>query len=346
MVVWGGATSSSGHYLNTGGRYDPATDSWTATSTARGSVRALLPHRGLDGKHDGGLGRATTATTSTTGGRYVLITNAPPVADAGPDQTLECTGGGQATAVLDGSGSTDPDSTPGTTTTSLSSSGPRAQTQLATGELVSVPFSLGAHLVTLAVTDKAGAGSTDDTLITVQDTTPPALFCPPDVTVECQSAGQAEVLVPPATASDSCYGTVPVTNDRTPGGADASGAYPLGSTTVTFTATDGAGNTSSCETVVTVVDTTPPLISSSVSPGVLWPPNHRMVDVSASVVATDACSTPTVILASVLSSEPDDALVGGRRDHHLRHPGRGDRHGRLRAPAPGRAGRGRGRQDL
>jgi hypothetical protein len=31
MIVWGGATNTD--YLNTGGRYNPSTDSWTATST-------------------------------------------------------------------------------------------------------------------------------------------------------------------------------------------------------------------------------------------------------------------------------------------------------------------------
>ena len=31
MIVWGGGDGSS--YLNTGGRYNPSTDSWTATST-------------------------------------------------------------------------------------------------------------------------------------------------------------------------------------------------------------------------------------------------------------------------------------------------------------------------
>ena len=33
MIVWGGANGVIG-YFNTGGRYNPATDSWTATSTA------------------------------------------------------------------------------------------------------------------------------------------------------------------------------------------------------------------------------------------------------------------------------------------------------------------------
>jgi len=33
MIIWGGRFSSSPYYLNTGGKYNPATDSWTATST-------------------------------------------------------------------------------------------------------------------------------------------------------------------------------------------------------------------------------------------------------------------------------------------------------------------------
>ncbi|PYK25778.1 MAG: galactose oxidase, partial [Verrucomicrobia bacterium] len=33
MIVWGGYDGNPGQYLNTGGRYDPSSDSWTATST-------------------------------------------------------------------------------------------------------------------------------------------------------------------------------------------------------------------------------------------------------------------------------------------------------------------------
>ena len=34
MIVWGGFNTSPPYFLNTGGRYNPATDSWTATSAA------------------------------------------------------------------------------------------------------------------------------------------------------------------------------------------------------------------------------------------------------------------------------------------------------------------------
>ena len=42
MIVWGGHIDGSSYYLNTGGRYNPSTDSWTATSTDQ---RARLPER-------------------------------------------------------------------------------------------------------------------------------------------------------------------------------------------------------------------------------------------------------------------------------------------------------------
>jgi hypothetical protein len=39
----------------------------------------------------------------------------------------------------------------------------------------------------------------------------------------------------------------------------------------------------------------------------LWPPNHRLVDVNATVTAIDDCSAPSVSLVSIVSTEPDDA---------------------------------------
>lgn len=53
-------------------------------------------------------------------------------------------------------------------------------------------------------------------------------------------------------------------------------------------------------------DVTPPTITASVTPDLLWPPNHKYVTVQATVTVTDdADSTPTLTLVSVTSSEPD-----------------------------------------
>ena len=57
------------------------------------------------------------------------------------------------------------------------------------------------------------------------------------------------------------------------------------------------------------VDATPPTVSVSISPDGLWPPDHRYVDVTATVTVTDnADPSPSFRLASVTSNEPDGSL--------------------------------------
>ena len=65
---------------------------------------------------------------------------------------------------------------------------------------------------------------------------------------------------------------------------------------------------SAYESIVTAVDTTPPDITMSLDPDTLWPPNHKLVEIHATVTVSDICDpNPTFILASTSSSEPDDA---------------------------------------
>ena len=59
-------------------------------------------------------------------------------------------------------------------------------------------------------------------------------------------------------------------------------------------------------------DTTPPEISVSVNPEVVWPPNHKMVEITATVEVSDDCDPdPSIVLTSITSNEPDDAPGGG-----------------------------------
>jgi len=90
-------------------------------------------------------------------------------------------------------------------------------------------------------------------------------------------------------------------------GATLDVALALGTHAVTLEVVDTAGASSTDTAQVKVVDTVPPVLSASVSPAVLWPPNHRQVAVRATVTAVDACGGATVALVSVTSSEPDDA---------------------------------------
>jgi hypothetical protein len=108
---------------------------------------------------------------SVTIDKEFIPLNNPPVADAGEDQEVEC----GTVVTLDGSGSTDADSTEGTNDDIVLFEWFEGETTLGEGEMLEVEFEVGVHDVTLEVTDAAGASDTDDTVVTVVDTTPPEI---------------------------------------------------------------------------------------------------------------------------------------------------------------------------
>jgi len=148
----------------------------------------------------------------------------PPVANAGPDQTVECTGDSQAEVHLDGSASTDPNNDIALYEW-FENLAAGAQVPLGTGEVLDVTLGLGTHTIMLRVTDASAKTSTD-------------------------------------------------------------------------------------EVVVQVVDTKPPIVDLHASPSTLWPPNHKLVDVHATV-RVDECGPYTVTLLSVTSNEPDNGTGDG-----------------------------------
>jgi hypothetical protein len=86
-----------------------------------------------------------------------------------------------------------------------------------------------------------------------------------------------------------------------------------GETTLTFHAIDNAGNTGPHQTLTVRLDKTPPSIGvCAAAPDLLWPPNHKLVAVTASMNLEDTLSGPGAIsLASAMSSEPDEGLGDG-----------------------------------
>ncbi len=171
-------------------------------------------------------------------------------------------------------------------------------------------YPLGGTTVTFTATDDSGNAVSKSMTVTVVDTTPPDLTVPDDVEVE-QATLDGTVVLLVATASDICDADVEITDNGLP-------IYPLGVTTVIFTATDDSGNAVSKSMTVTVVDTTPPTISVSVMPDSLWPPNHKMVDIQATVSANDICdASPDVVLTSITSDEPDNGLGDGDKPNDI-----------------------------
>jgi hypothetical protein len=144
------------------------------------------------------------------------------------------------------------------------------------------PFGLGTTPVTGTCSDPDGASASCAAKVTVVDQTPPDVMCPANQVLECKDGGGKPVFAP--TATDNCSNVTPTCNK-------ASGSpFPVGSTQVTCTGKDGAGNTDACAFTVKVQDTKAPVLMPK-------PPivinkndgNYKEIDLSDCVTATDVC---------------------------------------------------------
>jgi hypothetical protein len=165
----------------------------------------------------------------------VVMDSEPPVINCPTNQVVECTGGQiffEEPVAVDNC----PNATYSCTPTNGSVLG------------------IGSHLIVSTVVDCSGNTNQCTFYVTVQDTTPPVISCPTNVTVECgQSTDPGSTGV--ATASDTCDSSPTVTF------TDAvSGNYPQ-TISRTWTATDSSGNSNSCVQIITIQDTTPPVIT-------------------------------------------------------------------------------------
>jgi hypothetical protein len=119
-----------------------------------------------------------------------------------------------------------------------------------------VSFSIGNTTVTYTATDAAGNTATATQVVTVTDNQNPTITAPAVVSVsaDANACAATNVTLGNANAADNC-GTVTITNN-------APASYPVGNTTVTYTATDAAGNTATATQVVTVTDNQNPTITT------------------------------------------------------------------------------------
>jgi hypothetical protein len=75
--------------------------------------------------------------------------------------------------------------------------------------------------------------------------------------------------------------------------------------------TDDRGGTNDDAVVVTIQDTTAPVIQMTIAPSALWPPNHSMRLVSSSISVADACDPAPSAAVTVASNEPVNGLGDG-----------------------------------
>lgn len=110
-------------------------------------------------------------------------------------------------------------------------------------------FPVGTTTVTAIATDAALATDTCTFTVTVTDNEAPVISsCPGNISIAANNAGCTGIVTwTTPGVSDNCATGLALTSSHVSGTA-----FPLGTTTVTYTATDGSGNTSSCSFNVTI----------------------------------------------------------------------------------------------
>jgi hypothetical protein len=184
-------------------------------------------------------GNSTTCqfTVTVNDNEFPTITNCP-------SNIVKNTDPGECDAVVSWSGPTITDNCPGLVVTSTHNSGD--------------VFPKGTTTVTYTATDESGNTSTCSFTVTVNDNELPVISGCPSNMVKSTDPGVCTAVVTwtVPTASDNCPGVI-LTSTHNSGAS-----FPKGTTTVTYTATDMSGNTTTCSFTVTVNDTELPVISA------------------------------------------------------------------------------------
>ena len=170
-----------------------------------------------------------------------VVDETPPTLSCSADQTLECQGPAGTPATV---GATGTDNCSGVTSTCDPGTG---------------SFDYGSITVTCTGQDASGNGASCTSTVSIEDTTPPEIACPAPATVLTSSQGGVCELsaTPEASAWDLCVGDV--------GAACSTLTLTApGQATGTCSASDGHGNSTSCDATVTLEDDTPPEISCPV----------------------------------------------------------------------------------
>ena len=151
-------------------------------------------------------------------------------------------------------------------------------------------FDTGPNTVTWTAKDAKNRTATDTQTVTIVDKTKPTFtFVPLDKTVfDCGPVDLGQ-----ATATDDCAGTPTITND-------SPGYFFVGTTVVTWKATDLAGNFNTATQNVTVIDKTPPTVACT-------PTNP--LGTAFVVTGFDACGAPVLTLGSYVIANGEQIKI-------------------------------------
>ncbi|PIQ48252.1 MAG: hypothetical protein COW03_11055, partial [Cytophagales bacterium CG12_big_fil_rev_8_21_14_0_65_40_12] len=109
--------------------------------------------------------------------------------------------------------------------------------------------------VQLTATDASGNASSGQAFVIVKDNISPVITAPADITLNATSAAGAIVNYTAPVGTDNCSATTALT-----AGLASGATFPIGTTTVTYTATDGSGNEATASFNVTVAGLAPQIV--------------------------------------------------------------------------------------
>ncbi|MEH6538431.1 MAG: HYR domain-containing protein, partial [Psychroserpens sp.] len=118
-------------------------------------------------------------------------------------------------------------------------------------------FGIGSTEVIVTATDNSGNTITCSFNVIVNDDEAPDITCPSDSTISCDTDSSVSALGS-ATATDNCDTSPSIDFSDSTASGSCTGNYII---TRTWTATDADGNNSSCDQVITVIDTTAPSLT-------------------------------------------------------------------------------------
>jgi len=189
---------------------------------------------------------------------YDYVANEAPVANAGPDQEHYAEASGAKLVTLDGSDSSDPDSSEGTNDDVVSFRWYEADTLLGEGETLEVSLDRGQHAVTLEVEDTAGETDTEEVLITILNNPPVADASATADEVISANGEDASVTLDASLSYDLEVDVLTYTwllnGEEIATGEIASALLPVGENEIVLRVGDGA-DTAETSLAVTIVTT-------------------------------------------------------------------------------------------
>ncbi len=155
--------------------------------------------------------------------------------------------------------------------------------------------------ITFTATDDCGNTSSCTGEIRLEDNVAPVLSgCPTEALVlECNAAGNEEAInnwLSSVQASDACEGGITVENTYNPDLLDVICSDDPSGLTITFTATDDCGNTSSCTGEIRLEDTTAPeFVAAGLPQTPITVDCNNLPTLVNDLPATDSCGGPVSV---------------------------------------------------